>query len=95
MSAPAEKPDHIVFVSERDGNKEIYVMKVDGTDIVRLTNNTANDLAPASSPDGRRIAFTSDRDGDKGIHVMNTDGTGVVRLTNNAAEDSEPSWSPK
>ena len=49
--------------SERDGNREIYVMNADGTAQTRLTNNPAVDVAPAWSPDGSKIAFASDRDG--------------------------------
>ena len=33
----------IVFVSERDGNEEIYVMNPNGTAQTRLTNNPAVD----------------------------------------------------
>jgi Tol biopolymer transport system component len=40
----------IVFVSNRDGNYEIYVMKVDGTGQTRLTNNPADEEAGDSSP---------------------------------------------
>lgn len=37
----------IAFVSERDGNPEIYVMQIDGTRVTRLTNHRADDLSPA------------------------------------------------
>lgn len=49
---PAWSPDgsHIVFISDRDGNPEIYVMRSDGTQVRRLTNNPADDLHPAWSP---------------------------------------------
>ena len=37
----------IVFVSDRDGNKEIYTSRADGTGVVRLTTNTTQDYDPA------------------------------------------------
>ena len=40
----------IAFVSERDGNSEIYIMNVDGSEQVNLTNNPAEDFAPCFSP---------------------------------------------
>lgn len=40
----------VLFVSERDGNSEIYAVHPDGTNLVRLTNNTADDVSPAWSP---------------------------------------------
>ncbi|MBU7017297.1 MAG: PD40 domain-containing protein [Theionarchaea archaeon] len=36
----------VVFVSDRDGNYEIYVMNADGTDQVNITNNPADDRDP-------------------------------------------------
>jgi hypothetical protein len=38
----------IFFNSNRDGNIEIYTMASDGTNQVRLTNNPATDIAPAT-----------------------------------------------
>ena len=37
----------IVFISNRDGNDEIYMMGSDGTGQTRLTTNTASDIFPA------------------------------------------------
>jgi Tol biopolymer transport system component len=84
----------IAFVSTRDGNPEIYVTNIDGSGLIRLTNDPAGDFAPAWSPDGSRIAFYSERDGNAEIYVMNADGTGLTRLTDNPANDYNPSWSP-
>ena len=63
--APAWSPDgtHIVFVSDRDGNKEIYVMSADGSEPQRLTNDPAYESHPAWSHDGARIAFVSEQIG--------------------------------
>src|SRR5213596_2254428 len=52
----------IAFVSDRDGNDEIYVMNADGSSPTRLTNNPATDFEPAWSPNAQKIAFTSQRD---------------------------------
>ena len=98
----------IAFTSYRDGNAEIYVMKADGSNLLRLTNNPAVDQHPGPSPDGLRIAFSSDRDdpdwstcGTSGkpnckfdLYVMNIDGSDVRRLTYGTAQDSQPAWSP-
>ena len=87
-------PSKIAFLSDRDGNWEIYVMNDDGSGQRRLTNNTDTDVSPSWSPDGKKIAFASDRDGNREIYVMNADGSGQTRLTNNTDTDVSPSWSP-
>jgi Tol biopolymer transport system component len=80
----------IVFLSERDGNAEIYAMNADGSGQTNLTNSAAIDTQPAVSPTGEQIAFT--RNGD--IYVMNADGSSPTNLTNNAAGDFAATWSP-
>jgi TolB protein len=40
----------IAFMSDRDGNGEIYIMNIDGSEQVRLTNNRADDISPSFSP---------------------------------------------
>ncbi len=73
----------IAFTSDRDGSLEIYVMNNDGSEQVRLTNNTDLDFYPAFSPNGRKIAFFSKQaaDGAAYIKIMNADGTGQTILT--------------
>jgi TolB protein len=93
---PVYSPDgtHIVFMSTRDGNPEIYVMSVDGSNVVRLTNNPANDVTPTWSPSGTQIAFVSDRSGSPQIYVVNaSDGLNLTRLTSESYCD-RPTWSP-
>ena len=88
-SVPSEK---IAFMSDRDGNTEIYVMNSDGTAQTRLTNNPSTDYLPAFSPDGSKIAFASQRDDNREIYVMNSDGSGQTNITNSAASDEDPSF---
>jgi hypothetical protein len=83
----------LAFVSDRDGNPEIYVMDEKGQ-VIQLTRHAASDDHPSWSPGKTRIAFASNRDGDWEIYWMNVDGTGLTRVTHNPARDIEPAWSP-
>lgn len=49
---PVWSPDSgkIAFISNRDGNSEIYMMNADGTSPINLTNNDAEDYSPVWSP---------------------------------------------
>jgi Tol biopolymer transport system component len=83
----------IAFVSNRDGNNEIYTMNTYGFDQTNLTNNPASDVDPSWSPDGSKIIFTSERDGNREVYIMNADGSEPINLTKNSSEDESASWS--
>lgn len=91
---------NIAFTTDRHGEREIYVMNPDGTNQVRLTNNTIVDDFPAWSPDRQKIAFLSGTSGQHGIYTMNADGTGKTLVTALTGAGSWPfyeeriSWSP-
>ncbi|MBA3672061.1 MAG: PD40 domain-containing protein [Gemmatimonadaceae bacterium] len=54
---PAEpSPSRIAFISERDGNREIRVVDLQGIEF-RLTTSPADDYPAAASTDGRRLAI--------------------------------------
>ena len=81
-TAPAASPDGtaIAFMSQRDGNWEIYLIGTDGTGLRRLTDHPAQDGLPAWSPDGGWIAFVSDRDREWAIWAMRRDGSALRKL---------------
>lgn len=97
----------IVFVSERDGQRELYKMKTDGSEQSRLTQSgsisalavlTAEAWDPAISPDGTKIAYKTNKDDlindTTEIYVSNLDGSNPIRLTNNSSPEHHPTWSP-
>ena len=94
LMADVQAHARIAFVSERDGNKEIYVMNADGSNLRNLTRNPARDSGPAWSPNGEHIAFDSSRGGNNEIYVMDVEGGNLRNLTNDPAYDVSPSWSP-
>lgn len=104
--SPAVSPDgkQIAFLTARhDPNPrfpnlkyEIYVMDIDGGNLLRLTDTEAAEDHPAWSPDGSRIIFDADYDGDGffEIYTIKPDGSDLTRLTSNAANDQFADWSP-
>lgn len=91
--APVFCGGRILFVSNRDGNSEIYSAKPDGSDVRRLTDDPGIDVSPACGPGGR-IAFVSNRHGTPQIFVMNGDGSGVRRITYRGTYNQTPAWCP-
>ena len=85
---------NLVFVSDRNGNAEIYKMRGDGSRQTRLTKNAAEDFGPTWSPDGSRIAFVSNRDGNLELYTMRADGGNLIRLTQTITDEFHPTWSP-
>ncbi len=67
----------LAFMSNRDGNAEIYVVNRDGSNLRRVTNHPMADVTPTWSPTGTQLAFTSDRGGTPQVYIVNLDGTGL------------------
>ncbi len=97
---PAPSPDgaRIAYITDRDGNAEIYVMNADGSNPRRVTNTPASEGTPAWTPDGARIVYASNAaDGTTGtfhIWIMNADGSGQRQLTQGSYSDFQPAVSP-
>jgi TolB protein len=85
----------IVFVSDRGGSLDVWVMDADGSDARQLTTDAANDVSPSWAPDGERIAFVSDREGDRtNIFVVQVESGEVSQITFQDRGLAFPDWSP-
>lgn len=95
-------PAPLAFVSERDGNRELYVSALDGSTIKRITHHPAADENPAWSPAYARLAFQSYRNGNWDIFTARADcgdsqsetECDLKQLTDHPADDLLPAWSP-
>ena len=100
---PTWSPDgaRLAFTSDRDGDNELYVVNLacleagcTEADAVPLTDNDADDRAPAWTPDGAHLLFQSDRDGDWNIYLLNVADGAVARLTLSAEDEVSPAAQP-
>lgn len=93
---PSWSPDgkQFAFSSSHEGNEEIYVAHLDGSNVVRLSQSAGRDSHPCWSPDGTRIAFSTDRWGGLEIATVRPDGTGLNRVTQSPGLDDYPAVSP-
>ena len=86
----------IAFVSDRDGNFELYVADADGGNPRRLTTTADAELSPEWTPDGRQILYVVQAAGGRmQLWSMEADGTGAHALTTDAqGANLDPAVSP-
>jgi len=99
LAAPLPKADpegpKILYASGGEmGKAKIVLANPDGSGAKDLTDDKANNVFPAWSPDAKKIAFASDRDGTMNIYVMDADGKNVKQLTKENDICRAPAWSP-
>lgn len=84
--------DKIAIAKNPSSMVELYIMKADGTEVKRLTNDIGYDGGPFFSSNGKKIVwrkFSADGRAAE-IYSMNVDGSGITQLTNL----STLSWAP-
>ncbi|BCM67909.1 hypothetical protein EASAB2608_03243 [Streptomyces sp. EAS-AB2608] len=82
-----------------DGGKQrdLWLVRTDGTGLRRLTNTPFDEEQPTVSPDGRRLAYAGDGDASAGqqIYVRRLAGGTATRVTDAAnGTAAEPVWNP-
>ena len=83
----------LVFMSNRDGNPELYLMDLATQKKTRLTDHPAYDSEPHFSRDGKRILFSRKAEGSDVSHLysINPDGSGCIQLSGETGGD-DPCW---
>jgi TolB protein len=95
---PATSADTILFAASGD----LFTIRSDGSCLKQITqlSEELQALAPAWSPDGRKIAFVSVRKAVRSVvqfFVINADGSGLQALTQTLSASEGfygPAWSP-
>jgi len=65
----------------RGAREDIVVLRPNGSDVRRLTDDPDKDRFPTWMPDGESVTFLSTRSGDWEYWTIRTDGSGLRRLT--------------
>jgi Tol biopolymer transport system component/imidazolonepropionase-like amidohydrolase len=80
----------LVFALQDGKKADIYTANIDGSRMVKLTDQAGILQSPVWSPDGKFIAYGSE----SGIIVMNADGTEANAIPLSGPLDIPSSWSP-
>lgn len=96
--SPKSPASRLAFISYRDGLRQAYVIRADGSGLVRISHTTGPAYSPRWAPTGDRILFSSGEsimDIGLDIFLVASNGTGQVNLTNSPGVfDGEHQWSP-
>lgn len=76
------------------GNRDIFVVDLNTSEVKRLTYDKAMDTYPSFSADGKMLVFSSDRDGVSNIYSYDLDADELRRVTNVLGGAFQPSLSP-
>jgi TolB protein len=83
----------LVISSDRAGNRDLWLVALDGSEMRQLTNDRGPEAAPRVSPDGRQIAFHTQRQGNIDVWVQPIDGGPATQLTHDPGSHMSPAWS--
>ncbi|MDQ2777164.1 MAG: hypothetical protein M3Y57_19930 [Acidobacteriota bacterium] len=90
---PEMSPDgNWIVVRVQDPQEDLALIRPDGSDLHRITNDTFSDRSPHWSPDGKQIVFLSNRSGRFELWSIHLDGSGRRQITKNGSMYS--AWSP-
>ncbi len=84
----------IAFVGNGTGNKEIYVMDLDGEGVEAVTRNGSINISPAWSPDGLAISYVSFKGGRPSVYIKDVGSGRVTKLPTPEGTSLGASWSP-
>ena len=95
----------LAFVSDRDGNRDIYALDLiwmdgytqwEGRNLTNITQTAGHDWTPKFSPTNEKIVFTTyfPATDNYDVFIMNADGSDKQNLTNSTYYEKHPQFSP-
>ncbi len=85
----------ICFVSDRNGNEDLYLAKSDGSSVKCIIRDSARDIHPYFSPDGKYILFNSTRgNGSLDIYRYTISDGSIARLTDTPEDETCSRFAP-
>ena len=94
LVACAQGSNTVLFISDRDGNLEIYSTDPSTTEQINLTNSLGDEFAVTVSPNRRKVAFVSKSKRQTSIEVMEIDGTSRTLLATDPSSRESHIWDP-
>ena len=94
LSACGKAENLILFVSDRNGNLEIYTMDPDGNDTTRFTSHLAADSSPNWSPKRDKVAFLQEETDRTVLKIAHSDGTNLITEPSTNGTVWQYRWSP-
>ncbi len=81
----------IVFANFVNNNSDIFIMNIDGSHIINLTNSSSAEFQPSFSPDGKKIVYiSSDTSSNDKLTIMDDYGENKKILVNNLGRLRDP-----
>jgi Tol biopolymer transport system component len=80
--------------TSRTGQEDIVLLRADGSETRRLTDDEVKDRIPVWSPDDKTIVFLSRRSGEWNLWSIGVDGAGLHQVTTNAPGVAWGAFSP-
>lgn len=92
---PVPSPDgkHLAFLSDRDGDPDVFVSKANGTEIVNASYAAGAQWWPRWSPDGKRLICLTSAELGTEIAMLSPDGSQWETLTRSGGKKAFPEWS--
>lgn len=82
----------IAFVSNRTGNKEIYLIDFDGENLSQVTHNKSINILPSWTTDGEKLLYTSYMKRNPDLYAIDLSSNRNYRISYRPGLNASPSW---
>jgi TolB protein len=89
-----DSDNRVLIYSGRDGRREAYTMSIEGTDLIRLTDNYWYDGPKVYDSTGGFVLLRSFKAGNQDVYKASIRGSVVERITSDPDEDRPVAFSP-